>query len=174
MTVSTNAVGSKFEQPVDVASGSSSAYYILGIGPLGNDSLRAAVEDALQFRRASTLSNVYVDRRLICFPFCYLPIATRVDTMVYGTLVSYGGSAYVGPGKSEIDIKHLNDDEILEEMLRLHNAGELDTLDALLRKIGKDKTKTIFDPLESRLKKEKLASPEKALLNWFKDREFEQ
>ena len=87
--VSTNPIGSKYEKPVKVVTGVSRAYYIGGIGPIGNDSLEAALDDALGYARADTMANVFVDRRLICFPLCNLPLIFRVDTIITGTLVDY-------------------------------------------------------------------------------------
>jgi len=87
--VSTNSIGTKNEVPVKVVKGYSSASYIFGLGPMGNESLEAAIYDAIKNEKGSSLSNVFVDRRVLCFPFPPLCLYIRRDTMVYGTLVKY-------------------------------------------------------------------------------------
>lgn len=126
-TISTNSVGSPYEHPVGVAQGQSSAYYILGLGPIGDDSLGGAVDDALSYRRASFMTNVFADRRLVCFPWhCHFssligipPLVTRIDTLVYGTLVSYSGKEYRGGGgvEPEKDVMEMTAKEVLETIV---------------------------------------------------------
>jgi len=72
-----------------VVKGYSSASYIFLLGPIGNESLEAAIYDATKNEKGSSLSNVFVDRRVFCVPFCFLPLYMQRDTMVYGTLVKY-------------------------------------------------------------------------------------
>lgn len=86
--VSSTSLGPK-ERPVGVVNGISSAYYFLGIGPSGDDSLRAAVEDALSQGKADTMVNVFVDRQVMNFPFDFFPVFSLIRTSVYGTLVQY-------------------------------------------------------------------------------------
>ncbi|HAF95886.1 MAG: hypothetical protein A2021_06600 [Elusimicrobia bacterium GWF2_52_66] len=87
--VSSTSIGSKYETPVRTVTGTSSAYYIFGLGPTGDDSLNAAIEDAKSQAPSDSIANVFVDRKLICIPVCGFSIFTRIDTMVYGTLVKY-------------------------------------------------------------------------------------
>jgi hypothetical protein len=88
MAVSSAPLGPK-EHPVAIVSGQSSAYYFLGMGPTGDDSIQAAVEDAKQQKNSDTIMNVFVDRKLFCFPVCGFSLVTQVTTRIYGTLVKY-------------------------------------------------------------------------------------
>jgi len=170
--VSTNAVGSQHEHPVDVVAGHSSAYYIGLLGPFGNDSLQAAVEDALSFRRASTLSNVYVDRRLICFPLCYFPIISRIDTMVYGTLVSYSGNTYLGQGYVTVDSREMKPQAITEEMLSFHKSGQFKELDKFIRKTKYETAQTAFRELDKKYQKDQASREEATLHKWLVQNEY--
>jgi hypothetical protein len=87
--VSTTSIGEQ-EIPLKVTYGESSAYYLFGIlGPLGNDSLQAAIEDAQGDAPSDTIVNVFIDRQVLNFPFDYLPLITRIKTNIYGTLIKY-------------------------------------------------------------------------------------
>lgn len=87
--VSSTSVGSKYETPVKTVTGTSSAYYVFGLGPNGNDSLNAAIEDAKSQAPSDSITNVFIDRKLTCFPICGFSIFTRISTVIYGTLVKY-------------------------------------------------------------------------------------
>lgn len=87
--VSSTSIGSKYEVPVRTVTGTSSAYYVLGLGPTGDDSLNAAIEDAKSQAPSDSIANVFVDRKLTCVPVCGFSLFKRIDTMVYGTLVKY-------------------------------------------------------------------------------------
>lgn len=87
--VSSTSIGSKYEVPVKTVIGTSSAYYVFGFGPTGDDSLAAAIEDAKSEAPSDSIANVFIDRKLTCFPVCGFSIFTRIDTIVYGTLVKY-------------------------------------------------------------------------------------
>lgn len=87
--VSSTSIGNKGEIPVKVVSGSSEAYYWFAIGPFGDDSLQAALDDARSKGDGDTLANVFVDRKIFCFLNCYLPIYSSIETRITGTLVKY-------------------------------------------------------------------------------------
>ena len=87
--ISSTSIGSKYEVPVKTVTGTSSAYYVFGFGPTGDDSLNAAIEDAKSNAPSDSIANVFVDRKLTCFPVCGFSVFTRIDTMIYGTLVKY-------------------------------------------------------------------------------------
>lgn len=87
--VSSTSIGTKNEVPVQTAIGTSSAYYVFGLGPTGDDSLIAAIDDAKSQAKSDSIANVFVDRKITCVPACFFPIYKRIDTMVYGTLVKY-------------------------------------------------------------------------------------
>ena len=88
VAVSSAPLGPK-EHPVAVVSGEASAYYFMGFGPMGDDSLEAAVADAKGQKDSDTIMNVFVDRRLFCFPLCGFSLITQGTTRIYGTLVKY-------------------------------------------------------------------------------------
>jgi hypothetical protein len=93
------------EKPVRVVSGEASAYYVLGfIGPLGDDSLQAAVEDARSQAKSDTMVNVFVDRQIMNFPFDYFALVSRIQTRVYGTLIQYTDKAEVLPRLTKADV----------------------------------------------------------------------
>ncbi len=88
-SVSTNALGEK-EIPLAVTTGMSNATYFLGIGPNGDDTISSAILDALSpYEDASTLNNVFIERRAFGFPSVFFPIILQVKTMVTGTVVKY-------------------------------------------------------------------------------------
>lgn len=87
--VSSTSIGNHGEIPVKVVSGSSSANSFLFFGPFGDASLQAALEDARSQGDGDTIANVFVDRILFCFPACFLPIYSSVETRITGTLVKY-------------------------------------------------------------------------------------
>jgi len=78
---------------VGVVDGESSAYYILGMGPFGDNSLKAAIKDALSKRGGDALTNVAIDQTFKYFGIGpSLPAANfgfSVKTKVYGTAVRY-------------------------------------------------------------------------------------
>lgn len=88
-TISTTSLHGKYEKPVRVISGESHAFYILGMGPIGNDSLEAAIEDAQGDAPGDSMVNVFVDRKVLTFPFTYFPLITRITTNIRGTLIKY-------------------------------------------------------------------------------------
>lgn len=67
--------------------GRSNAYYFLGFGPFGDDSLKAATADALSKKGGDAVVNVTVDRALIAFPHPSYPLYLNVTTEVSGTAV---------------------------------------------------------------------------------------
>ena len=87
--VSSTSMGPENETPVRVTTGESTAFYIFGLGPIGNNSLEAAVEDALGDAPADSMVNVFADQSLMVFPHPAIPIIKRFQTTVFGTLVKY-------------------------------------------------------------------------------------
>ena len=71
----------------------------------GDDTYAAAIEDAKARVGVDvgTLYNVFVDRRIVCFPFCSFAIVTNVTTSIYGTLVTYDGLKNVEPKLYSLD-----------------------------------------------------------------------
>lgn len=88
-TISSSSINGQYEMPVKVASGHSSEYSVLLFGPFGDASVRSAIKDAMRNTDADTIANVYVDRKVFCFPICALPLLREYETVVFGTLVSY-------------------------------------------------------------------------------------
>lgn len=70
--------------------GTASAKYILGFGPFGDDSLKAAVADALAQQGGDTLVNVTVDRSIMGFPHpSAATIYKEIKTTVSGTAIKF-------------------------------------------------------------------------------------
>jgi hypothetical protein len=69
--------------------GVASRYYFLSLPAGGNDSIGAAVDDALSKSGGDTLINIFADRHVFYFPFPGLSIITRVQTTVRGTAIEY-------------------------------------------------------------------------------------
>lgn len=72
-------------QVVGTVEGESRTTYILGFGPYGDNSLKAAIQDALSKRGGDALINVSIDQ----VTFEVLGFYTRRSTMVMGTAVKY-------------------------------------------------------------------------------------
>lgn len=85
--VSTTTLGD-YEWPVGLASGTSTATYILGFGPIGDDTVGTAIAHAIG-KDGDALINTAVDRRTTYFPAPFLPIVMRVETRVFGTVIVY-------------------------------------------------------------------------------------
>lgn len=79
------------ERPIDTVAGEASASYFLGFHVDGDDTFAAAIADAKKKAGATTgtLYNVFIDRKISCFPACWLAFYTEITTSVYGTLVTY-------------------------------------------------------------------------------------
>ncbi len=69
--------------------------------PVGEDSLMAAVKDALDGKVGDTLANIYVERKTVAFPFVFLPLVTRTEVVVMGTLVKYNTKEF-SPDKDHV------------------------------------------------------------------------
>ncbi|OIO03609.1 MAG: hypothetical protein COX65_06535 [Elusimicrobia bacterium CG_4_10_14_0_2_um_filter_56_8] len=90
--ISSTSVGSQYERPSGIAEGVSRRWLIFpcyNACPIGEDSLKSAIDNALEGQVGDTLANVYAERRIIAFPHIYLPLIVRSDVIVTGTLVKY-------------------------------------------------------------------------------------
>ncbi len=78
---------------VGAVAGESSAYYIFGMGPFGDNSLKSAIKDALSKRGGDTMTNVAIDQTFKYFgagPMMpSLNVGFSVKTKVYGTAIRY-------------------------------------------------------------------------------------
>ena len=78
---------------VGTVDGESKASYLFGFGPFGDNSLKAAIKDALSKRGGDTLTNVALDQSCTYFgagpSFPLLNFGFSVTTKVYGTAVRY-------------------------------------------------------------------------------------
>lgn len=100
--ISTTSIGS-YEWPVGLASGTSTATYIFGFGPIGDDTVGAAIVRAIG-KDGDALINTAVDRRTTYIPAPFLPIVTRVETRVFGTVIVYideDGNEILGPDQEK-------------------------------------------------------------------------
>ncbi len=119
--VSTTSLNGKYEKPLIVTNGESHAFYLFGIGPIGDDSLQAAIEDAQGDAPADTMINVFIDRKATYFPFRYFPIITRISTSVYGTLIKYRTEDDKIPDSMAGNLVECKPDELIKEL------GEIET-----------------------------------------------
>lgn len=80
-------------EAVGTVDGESRAYYVLGMGPFGDNSLKAAIKDSLSKRGGDALTNVAVDQVITYFGLGpSLPmynLGFSVKTKVFGTAVRY-------------------------------------------------------------------------------------
>lgn len=90
--ISSTSIGSQYERPTGMAEGVSRRWLFFpcyNACPIGEDSLKAAIDDALEGNMGDTLANVFAERRIIVFPHIYFPLLVRSDIVVTGTLVKY-------------------------------------------------------------------------------------
>ena len=78
---------------VGTVDGESRAYYILGMGPFGDNSLKAAIKDALSKRGGDAITNVAIDQSFTYFgagpSLPMYNVGFSVKTKVYGTAMRY-------------------------------------------------------------------------------------
>ncbi len=92
MGVSSTSVGSQYERPIGMSEGRASSWHFFpcyALCRVGDDSLTAAVNNALGGEVGDALANVYVERKTIAFPHVYFPLVVRTEVVVMGTLVKY-------------------------------------------------------------------------------------
>jgi len=78
-------------QIIGSVEGVSNAYWFLGMGPTGDDSLRAATADALSKKGGDALVNVTVDRQITAFPHPAYPLYLNITTRIVGTAIKLKG-----------------------------------------------------------------------------------
>ncbi len=113
--VSTNSIGGKYERPTGIAEGVARKDYFFPCYELcstGEDSLKAAIANALKGKNADTLANVFVDRKITAFPNIYFPLWMRSEIIVTGTLVKYDAEGFT-PNDKFVDILNLKNVDIL-------------------------------------------------------------
>ena len=90
--MSSASVGSRYERPIGMAEGKAIRWNFFpcySLCAVGDDSLISAVNDALEGRTGDALSNVYSERITTAFPHVLLPLITRTEVRVMGTMVKY-------------------------------------------------------------------------------------
>jgi hypothetical protein len=90
--VSSTSIGSQYERPSGIAEGHATKWYFFPCYAwcqVGEDSLKAAMADAMVGRVGDTLANVYVERKTIAFPHIFFPLIAKSEIIVTGTLVKY-------------------------------------------------------------------------------------
>ncbi|MCG2726963.1 MAG: hypothetical protein L6420_12070 [Elusimicrobia bacterium] len=118
--VSTNSIGGKYERPTGIAQGTASRFYFFpcyAACPSGEDSLKAAIDDALIGRNADTLANVFVDRKTTYFPHPLLYLFVRHDVIVTGTLVKYNTDEFPPDDDKFVDIINSKNIEMIFDTL---------------------------------------------------------
>lgn len=99
--VSTTSIGPN-EIPVRVVTGRSSGIYVLGMGPLADGTLKAAVDDARKKAPSDSIVNVFADTKRTCFPFFPFCLIMGIETTVHGTLIRYRQPLNQGVGTPEV------------------------------------------------------------------------
>lgn len=94
LLISSTSLGAENEEVVGMATGSAYKFYIPVLAPLaplgiGDDSFKAALEDALDGTKAHTLVNIFADRQCIFFPHPMFYLVARCENRVTGTAIRY-------------------------------------------------------------------------------------
>ncbi|MCX5792649.1 MAG: hypothetical protein NTY45_10645 [Elusimicrobia bacterium] len=90
--ISSSSVGSQYERPSGIAEGVSrrwSFFPCYNACPIGDDSLKSAMNNALAGKAGDALVNVYAERKTVAFPHIYFPLIIRSDVVITGTVVKY-------------------------------------------------------------------------------------
>jgi len=128
MGISSTSVGSQYERPVGIGEGIARRWYFFpcwSLCPVGEDSLKAAMEDALAGSPGDTLANVYVDRRTIYFPHPMLPLIVRNDIVVTGTLIKYNTKEFPPDNEQAIDFRKIyKSEELWPKLLALDSDAQ--------------------------------------------------
>jgi len=163
--VSTNSIGGKYERPTGIAQGVASRFYFFpcyAACPSGEDSLKAAIDDALIGRNADTLANVFVDRKTIYFPHMAFPLFIRHDVIVTGTLVKYNTEEFVPDDDKFPDIVNSKNFEMILDTLLNFNRKQRKSL---LRNLPDDAKNFVYTYLIEQENKKLLAENEKDLFS---------
>jgi len=89
LAVSTTSFGPEHETYLGQVDGKSSNSYVIGIILDPVQGMEEAIEDAKRKVGADNLINVTVDQQATYYPFDWLPIYVKVETLVNGIAVRY-------------------------------------------------------------------------------------
>lgn len=95
MIVAPANIGPK-ETQTQIVEGESSSFYFLFLGPFGDSSLNAAVQDATDKSNSHSLLNVFVDRS-----YFSVLVFSRITTHIRGTAIRYDGIKEFGEVSKE-------------------------------------------------------------------------
>ncbi|HAF96651.1 MAG: hypothetical protein A2X34_08570 [Elusimicrobia bacterium GWC2_51_8] len=159
--ISSTSIGSQYERPSGMAEGVSRRWLFFpcyNACPVGEDSLKGAIADALDGQVGDTLANVYAERRIIAFPHIYFPLIVRSDIIVTGTLVKYNTKEFPPDNNALYSV----DPAILwNNILKLDQNGQ----DEFIKSLSADRRAPLVNyALElEKLKKISEGSPEASL-----------
>ena|GEM_PF-6567264 len=94
IAVSSTGIGGQYERPSGMASGKAARWYFFPCYALcssGDDSMQAAVADAMSGKTGETLANVFAERKTTVYiPF----LLAKSEISVTGTMVKYSGKEF--------------------------------------------------------------------------------
>lgn len=150
--VSSSSVGSQYERPIGIAEGTARRWEFFpcwALCPVGEDSLKAALDDALSGSPGDTLANVYVDRKTIFFPHPLLPLIVRSNLVVTGTLVKYNTKEFPPDNDQLVDIRKLYKAEELWPKLLALPTDEQERVIAKISDVAKSNLQMLLEKKES-------------------------
>lgn len=125
--ISSTSIGSQYERPSGMAEGVSRRWLFFpcyNACPIGEDSLKAAIDDALVGNVGDALANVYAERRVVAFPHVMFPLIMRSDIIVTGTLVKYNTKEFPPDNGELVDFRKLEKAEEILSKLQLFRFTE--------------------------------------------------
>lgn len=159
--ISSTSIGSQYERPSGIAEGVSRRWLFFpcyNACPIGEDSLKSAIDDALEGKVGDALANVYAERRTIAFPHIFIPLIVRSDIIVTGTLVKYNTKEF----PQDNDAIYSSEPSVLwANLLKLNLAMQKDFIESL--SADKRTPLTNYALEQEKAKKIPEASPEASL-----------
>jgi len=150
--ISSTSIGSQYERPSGMAEGVSRRWLFFpcyNACPIGEDSLKAAIDDALDGNVGDTLANVYAERRVVAFPHIIFPLIMRSDIIVTGTLVKYNTKEFP---QDNVTVYSDNPEVMWANILSLN--GESQT--KFIQSISPDRRGKLIDYALSREREKKI------------------
>ena len=142
------------EEVVGMASGSGYKFYVplfsafIPMG-IGDDSFKAALEDALTNTKAHSLINVFADQQCIFFPLPQLYLIARCETRLTGTAIRYkelkSNSYFEAMGKLSPDEAKIRSDERVSMINKMARMADETVYDILVEKLSSLETKALLD-----------------------------
>lgn len=151
--ISSTSIGSQYERPSGMAEGVSRRWLFFpcyNACPIGEDSLKAAIDDALVGNVGDTLANVYAERRVVAFPHVMFPLIMRSDIIVTGTLVKYNTKEFPPDNDELVDFRKLDKPEEILAKLQLFRFTDQKKLLPKLSSSGYESLVQLLEDRETR------------------------